>query len=234
MILRPNTTHGQKKILLISASRTPKDQLVATPLYQSIQYIQDQVKLIMHSDNTRGLPEIYNDYISFDMKQSHDIIVFVHDDVSIEDSMFYTKVYQAAQKQSLIGVAGTSEITIGKPALWHKMSVNESHWSGAVAHPFEGGVRMTHFGTSPKACIVLDGLFIAARLSDLLEHQLRFDTQFKFHHYDLDFCIQAHLKGLEISTWPIWVYHCSPGLASVHDPVFQDSEDRFVRKYKKR
>ncbi|KPA18461.1 hypothetical protein MHK_001283 [Candidatus Magnetomorum sp. HK-1] len=224
-------SHEQKKILIISASRTQKDQISTTPLYQSIQFIQDQVKLVIVSENSVGLPDVYNEYISHASKQSHDIIAFIHDDVSIEDSMFRHKLYQAAQSRSIIGVAGTSDLTIGKPTLWHKMSPNEAHWSGAVAHPFQGGVRMTHFGTSPKDCIVLDGLFIAARLSDLLQHQLRFDSQFDFHHYDLDFCIQAHKKGLKLTTWPIWLYHSSPGLASINNPIFQASEIRFINKY---
>jgi GT2 family glycosyltransferase len=222
-----------KKILLISASRVSKDRLNSTPLFQSIQYIQDQVKLIMFPENLKGLPEIYNEHISHHLKENHDIIAFIHDDVSIEDSMFQKKMYQATQHKSIIGIAGTSEITIGKPALWHKMSLNEIYWSGAVAHPFQGGIRMTHFGTSPKDCIVLDGLFIAARLIDLLQNNIFFDTQFKFHHYDLDFCIQAHLKGLQISTWPIWMYHNSPGLASINDPAFRSSEKLFVQKYQK-
>jgi len=218
-----------KKILLISASR--EKNIDDTPLKQSIQYIKDQVDLIIIPNNSSGLSEIYNEHIRIGFKNNYDIIAFIHDDVRIEDSMFQKKLYQAVQKKNIIGVAGTSEITLGKPALWHKMSPNEKHWSGAVAHPYEGGVRMTHFGTSPKDCIVLDGLFIAARLTDLLDNNLFFDTQFQFHHYDLDFCLQAHLKGLELTTWPIWLYHNSPGLASFTEPVFCASEKRFIQKY---
>jgi hypothetical protein len=220
-----------KKILLISASRKKQNELNSTPLYQSVEYISDQVKLIMHPDNKSGLPDVYNNYIKPDFIKEHDIVAFIHDDVRIEDSMFGYKLYQAINQYSIVGVAGTSELTIAKPCLWHKMSPNESNWSGAVAHPYQGGVRMTHFGTSPKACIVLDGLFLAARLIDLLSARLRFDPQFYFHHYDLDFCIQAHQKGLNLTTWPIWLLHNSWGLASRNNPVFSQSEDLFLLKY---
>jgi GT2 family glycosyltransferase len=40
---------------------------------------------------------------------------------------------------------------------------------------------------------------------------LRFDTQFEFHCYDLDFCRQASQRGLRIGTWPIAVTHNSGG-----------------------
>ena len=221
----------QKKILIVSASRVQKGQISETPIYKSIKYINDQVELIVIPENTNGLPDVYNGFISNEYSKSHDIIAFVHDDVSIEDSMFSHKLYEALQSRNIVGVAGTSDITISKPALWHKMSPDESNWSGAVAHPFEGGIRMTHFGTSPKDCIVLDGVFIAARISDLIAHKLKFDNQFSFHHYDLDFCIQAHKKGLKITTWPIWLYHSSPGLASIKNPMFQASEKKFINKY---
>jgi len=224
-------TSFPKKILLISATREKHTNLPSTPLFQSVQFISDQIELIMCPNNRRGLPDVYNSYIHHDFSQAYDIIVFIHDDVSIEDSMFRYKLYQATKTHNVIGVAGTSEINISRPGLWHKMSPNEKNWSGAVAHPYQGGIRMTHFGTSPKDCIVLDGLFIAARLKDLLDSDLRFDTQFHYHHYDLDFCIQAHQKGFLLSTWPIWLVHQSWGLASINNPAFKHSEDRFISKY---
>ena len=49
------------------------------------------------------------------------------------------------------------------------------------------------------------------RIIDAVASGLRFDEQFDFHFYDLDFCRQAELKGMTMGTWPISVVHESGG-----------------------
>jgi hypothetical protein len=58
--------------------------------------------------------------------------------------------------------------------------------------------------------------------SELRPTGLRFDPQFRFHFYDLDFCRQAELRALRMGTWSIAVVHESAG-----DPNNQSWEDAY-------
>ncbi|KKL08510.1 hypothetical protein LCGC14_2575120, partial [marine sediment metagenome] len=115
--------------------------------------------------------------------------------------------------------------------LWH-LAPSETR-SGAVAHPHgnDGQVFMGGYGPTPRRVLTLDGCFIAVDVTAVKEVGLRFDEQFTFHHYDLDFTIQANLKGLTVTTWPIWTVHQSPGLRSYTDPAYIERAERFLNKY---
>jgi len=58
----------------------------------------------------------------------------------------------------------------------------------------------------------MDGVFLAARVSSLLDRNVRFDEQFPFHFYDVDFCRTATAAGLKLGTWPIAISHASSGI----------------------
>lgn len=197
--------------------------------------LNSDTDLVVFTENTEGLPKVYNQVLQKQpswINIKYDVVVFVHDDVSVE----HNKVFEVLKAgfgvgNTIIGLAGTSQATIKAPALWHLMSKHED-WSGAVAHPYSNGTGMTSFGPAPRRCLLLDGLFLAVntktRPADLL-----FDEQFKFHHYDLDFCLTANKLGVKMSTAPIWVTHNSPGLSSLEDKTFLSSQELFLSKWTK-
>jgi GT2 family glycosyltransferase len=59
--------------------------------------------------------------------------------------------------------------------------------------------------------LLLDGLLLAVRSETLTRSGLRFDPQFRFHFYDMDFCRQAEKLGLSCGTWDLSVMHESGG-----------------------
>ena len=67
------------------------------------------------------------------------------------------------------------------------------------------------YGPTPDFCTLLDGLFLAVRTRKLREAGIYFDTRFRFHMYDIDFCRQATEAGILMGTWPIHVTHGSGG-----------------------
>ena len=84
--------------------------------------------------------------------------------------------------------------------------------SGAVCHhDRRGREAVTWFGESKQRCRLLDGVLLAVRAADLLDRDLRFDEQFAFHFYDLDFCRAAGQRKLTLGTWPITISHGSGG-----------------------
>jgi hypothetical protein len=58
---------------------------------------------------------------------------------------------------------------------------------------------------------------------------VRFDEQFDFHFYDLDFCLTAREAGLTIGTEAVWVIH--EGLGEWDVPEWHANEERFMKKW---
>lgn len=163
--------------------------------------------------NTRGLPEIYNHFIAADSES--DALVFVHDDVWIEDYYFADRVIDALGRFDVVGLAGNRRCPPEHSAWCFVDDAftpdRRENLSGAVAHGKTPMGKLAHFGETPAACELLDGLMLIARKSRLRETAVRFDERFAFHFYDLDFCRTARSAGLALGTWPIAVTHQSNG-----------------------
>ena len=92
--------------------------------------------------------------------------------------------------------------------------INESleNLSGIVGHgkdfPPE---NISVFGAPYQEVKLMDGLFIACKSNTLIKNNIRFDQDFKFHFYDLDFCRQAEIKNLKIGTFDMPLIHQSLG-----------------------
>jgi GT2 family glycosyltransferase len=179
-------------------------------------------------NNKIGLPDVYNHAI---LHCEQDYVVCVHDDVIVEDLFWLEKLEQGFREFEILGLAGASAMQIKSPALWHLMSPKEN-WCGFVNHfTPDNHSFATNFGLSPKRCVVMDGLFLALNKNAIIDKGVLFDPQFHFHHYDIDFCIQANKAGLKMSTIPLHVTHQSGGLNSTSDKVWKNSENLFLTKY---
>jgi GT2 family glycosyltransferase len=179
-------------------------------------------------DNSRGLSECYNEAIEETLNEEPiDAIVFLHDDIEINDMYLADKLQEGFENFDILGLAGCcGRWELKSPVVWNNS--DPKAWSGAVAHHQKGLTWMTPFGAVPHACVLLDGLFLAVKGSEL--ENLRFDPQFDFHHYDLDFCLTAKQAGLKLGTTPIWVTHQSIGDWR-SDPNWRVNELKFIRKW---
>lgn len=103
--------------------------------------------------------------------------------------------------------------------------------SGVIGHGegFPSLVELSIYGEPRQEVKVLDGVFLAVRSEVLLETALRFDAQFDFHFYDLDFCRQAESRGLRMGTWPISLIHRSSGKLGLD--AWRGNYLRYLRKY---
>ena len=92
----------------------------------------------------------------------------------MDDYGWPDKLEEAFKEYDIVGLAGAKQAEIKQPALWHLMS-NQQDWSGAVAHPAnDKQIFMTNFGPTPQRCLILDGLFLAIKVSSL-KPEVRFD-----------------------------------------------------------
>lgn len=208
-------------------------ELGTSPLWTRLK--DNSAGVLMFPNNTKGLPFIYNRVLRRVIEKSQvECLIFVHDDVQIQHLQMIQEIENRfLGDYAVVGLAGAAKVNIKAPALWHLMS-EQKDWSGAVSHPIDRVTyMMSSFGPTPRRSLVLDGLFLALNIKKFRENPVYFDEQFKFHHYDLDFCLSVNEAQMKMTTAPIWCTHRSPGLNSLEDPTFQASQKLFLSKWTK-
>lgn len=113
---------------------------------------------------------------------------------------------------------------------------DRNNLSGAVAHGVNKSMThsfMTPFGVYPQRCLLMDGVFLAVKMSSALMSGVKFDETNPAiaHFYDLDFCLSANKVHLKMTTWPIYITHRSPGLESLQDPQWNIGQKWFLEKW---
>jgi GT2 family glycosyltransferase len=182
-------------------------------------------------ENTTGLSSLFNSCIQAD--DSEDILVFMHDDIWIDDYFFADRILEGLDAFDVIGIAGNRRRVARQPA-WafpdetFKWDATE-HLSGRLAHGDYPFGELSIFGAAPAECELLDGLLLAARKSTLRSREVQFDPRFDFHFYDMDFCRTARAKGLRLGTWPISVTHQSAG--AFNSPAWREKLDLYRGKW---
>ena len=221
-------------IEIISATRSSQDEFwEKSALAQSLQRLADDRMLTRLSySNQRGLPEIYN--AGIEATSNNQILVFIHDDVWIEDYFFADRLIAGLAVFDVIGVAGNKRRLPGQPAWpFSDASFNwddRANLSGAIGHGKEPFSPISNYGLVPAPCELLDGVFLAAKKRVLLDSGVRFDTRFDFHFYDLDFCRTARKHGLRLGTWPISLGHQGSGLFGT--PAWTKQRELYFGKWK--
>ena len=200
-------------IEVISATRLGRDQFEASPLGLSLKRIaaDKRLKPKIAFANTRGLGTVYNAALA---AAQDDFVLFVHDDVWLEDFYLTDRLLEGLKQFDIVGLAGNTRVAPGHESWAHvpgTQRLDLPHLRGAIAHGDAPLGKVGFFGPIIGEVELLDGVFIAARRKRLIETGVRFDERFAFHFYDLDFCRTARAKGLHLGTWPISVTHRSTG-----------------------
>ena len=177
---------------------------------------RDRIAAYIAFLNDRPLAETYNARIIASGTED-DILVFVHDDVWIEDFFLSRRLRDGLARFDVLGVAGGRFRDAGQ-VYWRHADVDGLPGSsGSVAQGDRDLIsEVTYYGPCPAECELMDGLFLAARRSVLQDRGVLFDPQFAFHLYDLDFCRTARERGLRLGTWPIALTHKSRGAWDEH------------------
>lgn len=230
-------------ITLISATRSPEELFWSySPLGRSIKRLSSigggfgdinefDLNVIyrscVHFDNTKGLSELFNSSIEERLSLSYvpevtdEILVFVHDDVWIDDANIGQHLVDGLKEFDVVGVAGSVQRLPGQaswaflPGVERSVGLelafrpNLGKVSGMICQDVEPCGKGGFYGPWRQQCELLDGVFLAVRKETLSRTGLRFDSLFDFHFYDLDFCRTARSLGLRLGTWPISITHQS-------------------------
>jgi predicted O-linked N-acetylglucosamine transferase (SPINDLY family) len=211
------SSHLKNHIEIVSATRfSESDFWSKSALGLSLKrHLKQDARLSAYIafENTRGLSEIFNNRI--DQAGTDTTLVFIHDDVWIDEADFANTIASGLERFDVIGVAGNKRILPNQPAwafVYAQFTWDDSaNLSGQIAHNQHAFGTAEVYGEAPAACELLDGVFLAVKKSSLTNANVRFDEQFDFHFYDLDFCRTAKQSGLSLGTWLINLTHQSTG-----------------------
>jgi hypothetical protein len=223
------------KVAIVSCTRKLKEEAHTLPLYRSWKdgLNTPNYKLDIVWDNEDGMPVVYNRKLQEYKDTEVEFVVCVHDDVYIDDLKLYEKLKQAnGLGYNLVGLAGGLNPRLSDPALWHIM-VDRNQQRGEVAHPAGNNnqTMTTSFGPTPSRVAIMDGLFIAVHMPSVSKTDWKFNENYTFHHYDISSCIDANRKALKLGVYPIHVIHSSPGLLSIHNKIWANSNEKFLKEY---
>lgn len=214
----------QTPLLIMTATRESSERFFThTELGKSITHLRSNgVKLKVHAatSNSNAIGSVYNKAI--DEKWANHIIVFVHDDVRINDRYIAHHLHEALKSYDVVGVVGNKRRYFGQPA-WHRphmlSKAGPTHdLMGSIFHDTTNSPNtkrvmhdLSRFGDCPGRAQLLDGVFLATHGRTLIKHGLHFDAALGFDFYDLDFCRSATQAGLRLGVWPIALTHMSVG-----------------------
>ncbi len=239
----PAVSPALSEVILVSATRSTQTEFVQTAwLARSLRRVASgaSVRLRLFPENTRPLPECYNQAI--DESPDDAVLVFVHDDVFVDDWLLAQRLHEGLAQFDVVGVAGSvqrlplqvawylSPAQVGPGGALVLSAWSAGPLSGTVAHGEPAQSKVTLYGPAPQPVALLDGVLIAARAGRLREAGVRFDPRFDFHFYDLDFCRSASAAGLRLGTWPLAITHASSG-ESIHSASWEQGAQRYLQKW---
>ena len=208
---------NEQKLLIVAATRSaPAPFMESTPLGQSLRRMSydRRIEVRPKFNNGEGLPAVYNRQISEENRDK--VLLFVHDDVWLDDCFVYDRLQDALKAFRIVGLAGNTRRVPRQPA-WGFTAETPfipeecRYLSGIVADGERAWGKPSRYGQPGLECLMLDGVFLAARCHTLLESGVRFDERFAFDFYDIDFCRSAEAASLSMGTWPIAITHASLG-----------------------
>ena len=215
---------------VIATKKSDGTRLPVHDFLDNVKHDGIDVELDIHYGNTSGLSATYNKAI--DNSTDFDFIAFIHDDVLINDHMFFSKVISS--EFDIIGNVGglqyiPPEDWKTRPFLWTEACRGKA--SGFVLHKHPNHDDMfipSSFGLSPLPCVWLDGQMLILNNKSILSG-LRFCEDYTFDFYDGSLCGMAREMGLKVGTAPILATHMSCGQGMMaHKEEYLESQRRFI------
>jgi glycosyltransferase involved in cell wall biosynthesis len=186
-----------------------------------------KVEIIEYVNKGEGLTKFYDKAIK---EAKNDIIVFCHDDITIETKQIakkITKLFDKNPEYGILGVAGTKYMS--ETGRWWD---DKKKMYGRVAHTHEGKTWLSKYsddlGNDVEETVIVDGVFFSVHRGRIKE---QFDLKVTgFHFYEVDFCFRNYLAGVKIGVHTnVRVNHQSIGATNQE---WEDNRVAFADKFK--
>jgi len=146
-------------------------------------------------NNGESLTKCYNRGLE---QAKYDIVVFCHDDLTVDTKQWgkkLVKMYEKNLEFGIIGVAGTKYMA--ETGMWWE---KRKKMYGRVRHTSEGKTWLNTYsmdiGTDLEEVIVVDGVFFSCHKKRIKKN---FDESVEgFHFYDVTFAFDNYLEGVKV------------------------------------
>lgn len=189
--------------------------------------LDKRLEVIEIINNGESLTKSYNRGLK---QAKNDIVVFCHDDITIETKQWgkkLLKLFTRNPQYGILGVAGTKFMpTSGQ--WWEK----KNKMYGRVAHTHEGQTWLSSYSDDLnqdiEETVVVDGVFFAI---DKTKIKKRFNEDVEgFHFYDVTFCFENFLEGVKIGvSTVIRINHKSIGMTNEQ---WENNRQQFAERFK--
>ena len=189
------------------------------------------------TNNTYTLTQFGNKFLN-ESKDEYDYLIFMHADVNLSLYDFVTHLLKTNGKYDIVGLAGTKKLFISQsPLTWftgsHKFPGDRY---GRITHDHDGMMLESFFNREKSEVqdtevMTIDGLLMCFNKKTMQTEKARFDEQFTYDFYDLDFCLNAQLNtDLKVGVFVQPTIHNSLG-RSVLSEEYLVPERKFRAKY---
>lgn len=157
----------------------------------SHQYIE----VVCNEKNHKTISEAYNEILS---NTDHRTVILLHDDVIFQDDKMIDTITTQFKDNKDVGIIGIAPRCLNEPDIVERTYQPEYFfqelYNGNIYTYFDGNIQQ--YAQELGKDIMIDGCFLAVRTDRIRQN---FDTSNKsFHYYDIDFCIENYLRGVEI------------------------------------
>ena len=174
--------------------------------------LHKHIEVIEIINNGESLTKAYNRGLK---QAKNDIVVFCHDDLTIETNQWgkkLTKMFEKNPEFGIVGVAGSKNMP--ESGQWW---ANPKKMYGRVAHTHEGKTWLSAYsddlGQTLEEVVVCDGVWFAV---DKTRIKKEFNENVEgFHFYDVTFAFENYLEGVKVGvTTAIRINHQSIGMTN--------------------
>lgn len=189
--------------------------------------LQKHLEVIEIINNGESLTKAYNRGLK---QAKNNIVVFCHDDLTVETNQWGKKLLKQFERHSeygIIGVAGSKSMP--SSGQWWE---NKKKMYGRVAHTHEGKTWLSTYspdmGHDIEETVIVDGVFFAI---DKTKIKIEFNELVEgFHFYEINFCFDNYLCGVKIGViTAIRINHKSIGMTN---DAWEANRVIFADKYK--
>lgn len=216
-------------------------------LFNNPRFLEERKKLkdegiacidtVANVNNTYTLTQFGNKMID-ESKNDYDYLILMHSDVDLSIYDFVKKLIETKDKYNIVGMAGTKKLFISQsPLTWFTGSNRfKDDRYGRITHNMDGFFVESFFNENKKEVkdtevLTIDGLLMCLDKATMQNEKARFDEQFTYDFYDLDFCLNVQTNtDLKIGVIVLPTIHYSVGKA-VLDEKFLVPERKFRLKW---
>jgi glycosyltransferase involved in cell wall biosynthesis len=189
--------------------------------------LHKHLEVIEIINNGESLTKAYNRGLKM---ATNKIVVFCHDDLTIETKQWGTKLvklFERNKEYGIIGIAGTK--FMAETGQWW---TNPRKMYGRVQHTHEGKTWLSSYsddlGQALEETVIVDGLFFAVN-KDVVKKEFNEDFE-GFHFYDVSYCFDNFLEGVKVGvTTVVRVNHQSIGMVNEQ---WEENRKQFAETYK--